>query len=575
MVAGAAAAPADTAHLAYLSDAYPIEGRARVFSVHALAVPLVGTLGIFAMARLASAAGTWRAAPAVLLLVGVAVAFALRQLPDPGPAADAGSVGTGELPVTLGAVAHRLGRLRSMVPLLAASTVLGFATVGLPLIISVYLERRWHQNLGHRGHVFFVIGLAAFVALPAAGVLGDRLWRRRPESVMLLTGAAMAAFGLLLGVGAALSSPGMIEVVWFCAGLGAAVLAVGTRVAVAAVSPPEMRSSAFGLFGGYGLLTGGVAGTMVLSAVSDATSPGLALGMLAPVLVAGGIVVALGGAAFRRDVELVVRDAREQTGAALGHHSSYALEVRHLDFAYGTRQVLFDVSLRVDDGEVAALLGTNGAGKSTLLRAVAGLDHPLAGAIRLWGRDTTYLEAEQILPLGVAMLPGGKMTFPSLTVAENLRVAGHRLRRQRARLRAATDEVMELFPVLAERRDQRAGTLSGGEQQMLALGRVLLTRPRLVLIDELTLGLAPMIVEGLLAIVRRINEEGSTVLLVEQSVNLALSLADHAVFLERGEVRFDGRTRDLLRRDDLLRPVFLASDSSAGDSSASDSRGSS
>jgi len=228
-----------------------------------------------------------------------------------------------------------------------------------------------------------------------------------------------------------------------------------------------------------------------------------------------------------------------------------------VDFAYGARPVLFDISLRIEDGEAAALLGTNGAGKSTLLRLVAGLDHPSAGSIHMWGEDSTYLEAEQVVSLGVGLLPGGRMSFPGLTVMENLRVGGHTIRRQGARLEAAIDEVMALFPVLAERRDQRVGTLSGGEQQMLALGRVLLTRPRLLLIDELSLGLAPKAVESLLETVRRVNEEGTTVLLVEQSVNLALSLAAHALFLERGEVRFDGRTADLLARDDLLRPVFL------------------
>jgi ABC-type branched-subunit amino acid transport system ATPase component len=228
-----------------------------------------------------------------------------------------------------------------------------------------------------------------------------------------------------------------------------------------------------------------------------------------------------------------------------------------VDFSYGPRQVLFGVDMTVEEGEVAALLGTNGAGKSTLLRVVAGLAHPSAGSIRVWGHDTTYTEAEQLVGMGVAMLPGGKMSFPGLTVTENLRVGGHTLRRDGPALRRRMDEVMDLFPVLRQRRDQRVGTLSGGEQQMLALARVLLNRPRLLLIDELSLGLAPKAVEALLAIVRRVNDDGTTVVLVEQSVNLAMSLAAHALFLERGEVRFDGPTAELLARGDLLRPVFL------------------
>ena len=240
-----------------------------------------------------------------------------------------------------------------------------------------------------------------------------------------------------------------------------------------------------------------------------------------------------------------------------------ALEVQDVEFSYGSRQVLFGVSLTVAEGEVAALLGTNGAGKSTLLRLVAGLDHPSAGRIRIHGRDTTHEETERLVREGVAMLPGGRMTFPGLTVLENLRVGAHHLRREGPRLRAAIDEALALFPVLGQRRQQRAGTLSGGEQQMLALARVLLGRPRLLLIDELSLGLAPRTVESLLSIVRSINEQGTTVVLVEQSANLALSLASRAFFLERGAVRFDGPTAALLERHDLLRPVFLTAASGA------------
>jgi branched-chain amino acid transport system ATP-binding protein len=171
--------------------------------------------------------------------------------------------------------------------------------------------------------------------------------------------------------------------------------------------------------------------------------------------------------------------------------------------------------------------------------------------------NTTYLEPEQIIDEGVALLVGGKMTFPGLTVRDNLRIGGHTLRRDRARAAAALAEAMDSFPALKARLDQPAGTLSGGEQQMLALARVMMTRPRLLLIDELALGLAPMTVDILMAMVRRINAEGTTVILVEQSINRAVRLADRCFFLERGEIRFDGPTAELLQRDDLLRPVFL------------------
>jgi branched-chain amino acid transport system ATP-binding protein len=157
------------------------------------------------------------------------------------------------------------------------------------------------------------------------------------------------------------------------------------------------------------------------------------------------------------------------------------------------------------------------------------------------------------------------MTFSGLTVRENLRVGEYSFRREGPRTTAAMDEAIDLFPELAARLDQPAGTLSGGEQQMLALARVMMTTPRLLMIDELALGLAPITVERLMAIVRRVNADGATVILVEQSVNRAMSLAEHAFFIERGEVRFDGPTAELLGRDDLLRPVFLTGAAAVSD----------
>jgi len=215
------------------------------------------------------------------------------------------------------------------------------------------------------------------------------------------------------------------------------------------------------------------------------------------------------------------------------------------------------VNLDVAEGEIVALLGTNGAGKSTLLRTVAGLEHPHRGVIRLFGVTCTFLEPEQVIGQDVALLVGGKMTFPGLTVRDNLQLGAYSLRGQGDRAHRAMDEALERFPELAARLNQPAGALSGGEQQMLALARVLMCTPRLLMIDELALGLAPKAVDRLMDIVRGVNARGTTVILVEQSVNRAMSLADRAIFLERGEVRFDGRTADLLERTDLLRPVFL------------------
>jgi ABC-type branched-subunit amino acid transport system ATPase component len=219
--------------------------------------------------------------------------------------------------------------------------------------------------------------------------------------------------------------------------------------------------------------------------------------------------------------------------------------------------VLFDVDFTVDEEEMVALLGVNGAGKSTLLKVISGIGLPTKGSVRFQGQDITYLDAERRLRLGVTQVPGGRAVFPPLSVVDNLRVYGYALNRNAGTIDDAIDRSFEAFPRLRERRNQAASTLSGGEQQMLGLCKALILRPRLLLIDELSLGLAPIVVTQLLEMVREINATGTAVVLVEQSVNVALSVARHAYFMERGEIRFDGASEDLLNRGDLLRAVFL------------------
>jgi ABC-type branched-subunit amino acid transport system ATPase component len=233
------------------------------------------------------------------------------------------------------------------------------------------------------------------------------------------------------------------------------------------------------------------------------------------------------------------------------------LSCRGIDMAYGPVQILFGVDFAVDDGEIVALLGTNGAGKSTLLKGICGLVRPKRGKVVFDGRDVTSLPADVTTRLGISLMPGGKGVFPTLSVAENLRMAAWLIRRDSARVEQAREEVFDLFPVLAERRQQMAGNLSGGEQQMLALGGALMTRPQLLMIDELSLGLAPIIVQELIEVMDGLKAAGETLIIVEQSLNVAAAIADRAVFLEKGRVRFEGQIRDLMERDDLARAVFL------------------
>jgi ABC-type branched-subunit amino acid transport system ATPase component len=234
------------------------------------------------------------------------------------------------------------------------------------------------------------------------------------------------------------------------------------------------------------------------------------------------------------------------------------LSCRGVDVAYDKVQVLFGVDIDVAHGEIVALLGTNGAGKSTLLKAVSGLVTPKAGRITFDGIDITGAPPGRTTQLGIVQVPGGKAVFPTLTVAEHFKASCWLYARQdQHEVSERTARVLEMFPRVKERWNNLAGDLSGGEQQQLALGMAFVARPKLLVIDELSLGLAPVIVERLLDAVRAIHAEGATIILVEQSVNVALTLAHRAYFMEKGQVRFTGPTADLLERDDVLRSVFL------------------
>ena len=234
------------------------------------------------------------------------------------------------------------------------------------------------------------------------------------------------------------------------------------------------------------------------------------------------------------------------------------LECIGLEVAYGRTQILFDVSIDVDEGEVLAVLGTNGAGTSTLLRAISGLTAPKGGKVLLEGRDVTGTSPVKMASLGIAHMPGGRGIFPDLSVGENLRMATWSHRRDKKRSKRSLERALDLFPGLSTRLDTRAGLLSGGQQQMLALAQAFMPEPRLLMVDELSLGLAPVVVAELLDVVRRLRNEGVAIVLVEQSAELALQVADRAVFLEKGETRFSGPAQEILERGDLVRSVFLS-----------------
>ena len=233
------------------------------------------------------------------------------------------------------------------------------------------------------------------------------------------------------------------------------------------------------------------------------------------------------------------------------------LEIDGIDVFYGHIQALRGLTLRVDDGEVVALVGSNGAGKTTTLRTISGLLRPLRGEVRLDGQRIDRVAPEQIVARGVAHLPEGRGIFPTLTIEENLRMGYYTRRRDNAGWKTGVERVTELFPRLRERWEQAAGTLSGGEQQMLALARALITAPRLLMIDEMSLGLAPVIVKQLFRTLKEINESGTTVLLVEQYVNLAMQVSKRAYVLEKGRVALEGPVERLRAESALMRSAYL------------------
>jgi branched-chain amino acid transport system ATP-binding protein len=234
---------------------------------------------------------------------------------------------------------------------------------------------------------------------------------------------------------------------------------------------------------------------------------------------------------------------------------SALLEVRDLDLYYGDAQALSGVSLEIPDGKIVAIVGANGAGKTSLIRAIAGIERPRAGKIRFAGREISGLESHEICNLGIGQVAEGRQIFSSLTVAENLKL-GAALPRARAKSMETMAEVLALFPRLRERRKQIAGTLSGGEQQMLAIGRCLMSRPELIMFDEPSLGLAPTIVREVLRAIRALNENGITILMVEQNVAVSLKLSERAYVLETGRIVMSGAGVELLN-DLRVRQAYL------------------
>jgi ABC-type branched-subunit amino acid transport system ATPase component/MFS family permease len=571
-------------HTPLLADTYPPAARVRVLSGYSA----IRTFGLILSPLLVSVlAGpldlTWRGVFIGLGLTSTLATLGSFRLRDPGPgrfdtealrAEEHARVARDESAAQSPSDDVELGFFEIVRRVLLVPTVrriaLGYLAVGVLIVpyltyLSSFLEVRWKLDLSHRGLFFSFTAGVSVVALLTFGPRAEKRFRADPSWVLRFSGLSLVVAVGFIAVGALLPQFLLMAAAFAAAQSLLALLIPALTAGFMSVIDSRYRPHAAAVMGMF-TAAGSIGGVLLLSGLDKRFGLSLAIASLMIPGVVAGLIVRSAASLIDDDLDRLIDEVLEAEDVRVvkqrGGHLPM-LACRGVDFAYGQLQVLFDVDFTVDDGEMVALLGTNGAGKSTLLKVVSGIGLPSAGSVRHRGQDITYLDAERRVPLGITQVPGGRAVFGSCDVVENLRAFGFTLGRDKKRVDAAIDECFEAFPRLYERRSSLAANLSGGEQQMVGLSKALILRPQLLLIDELSLGLAPIIVGQLLDMVRRINATGTAVVLVEQSVNIALSLVDHAYFMEKGQMRFDGPAQDLLAREDLLRAVFLEGASKA------------
>ncbi|MBA2608255.1 MAG: MFS transporter [Actinobacteria bacterium] len=557
------------AHQSLLADYYPPANRAGVYSVYGLANPVGAFLAPLIGGLIAAAFG-WRV-PFLLFGIPTLVLLVISsRLENPvrgrfereAGGANPDAVAAEDEPPSWEEAWRLLKSIRTLRRVFYAIPFLtgGMASIGL--LAGLYYEQVFGLDVVGRGFLASFGEPFALAGIIVGVPIATRTMRTNPQRLFTIVaiGGSFAAIGFV-GLALAPTLPVAIFFSYFVR-FTTALVGPGFATMFSLLLPPRVRSFGFSI-GAIWALPGLIALPIALS-IADAH--GMRVGMLTmvPVFLLGAYILASAGARVKADIRSIAASA-----AASGEYrlrraegQTSLLVCRDVDVHYGQVQVLFGVDLDIADGEILALLGTNGAGKSTLLKAISGAVTASSGAIVFDGTDVSASPAQQILNRGIAYMPGGKAVFPTLTVEENLQVSTW-IRHRDADLALEIGAALDRFPVLRERLDQPAGNLSGGEQQMLALSMAFLARPKLLMIDELSLGLAPAIVEQLLDIVRDIHLNGTTVLIVEQSVNVALRIAQRAVFMEKGEIRFEGPTSELLERPDVLRSVFLEGAASA------------
>ena len=555
-------------HNSLLADYYPVPARPRVYSAHRSGISFGIIIGVLLGAGLA-AVFTWRAPFfffAVPIVLAVAVGTRLREPPrgrheqlalseqmlasergEPLPLADTPALpeaATEDTPVepppSLGESWRTVWKIGVLRRIFIALPFLAAAIAGFASLASLQYQETFHLDTVERAYLIAPTEVFDILGLAAGAVIATRLAQRDIGLVFRMLAVASviaAAFAVLFAL-----APNVPLAFVGNAGIVAALAVVGPGVlaSLSIAIPPRVRSVGFSI--GALFVLPGLLVLPVVGAVGDAVGFRYGLLILVPIFVIGGLIVSSAGGVIERDVQDVWNSMRTRTQMLIDRQAGRLplLAVRELSVGYDGVVVLADVAIEIGEGEIVALVGTNGAGKSTLLRAIGGVVEADHGAIVFDGRDITHLPPDEIARLGVAQVPGGEGIFPNLRVEDNLRVAAWQGRRRGEHDADMIDEALSAFPTLVTRRDERAANLSGGQQQMLALAMATITRPKLFLIDELSLGLSPIVVEQLLGAIESMRQAGTAILLVEQSMNVAVAVADRVYVMETGVVRFSG-----------------------------------
>ncbi|HEY3239856.1 MAG TPA: MFS transporter [Acidimicrobiia bacterium] len=568
VIGGVASEAAAVPSYSLTADYYPPESRGKVFAILGLvstaaSLPL-GLAGALMIDRIG-----WRTTfligGALVTAGGAAILFFLKE-PIRGymerramGASEEVSLQESE-PQSFGEAWRTVWAVRTMRRTFIASVVLSPGGLILAQLAQfLYVDEYGLRTASER---FLAFAPASFVAGVAGALVGgnliDRFSAMNPSKVLKAVGAFgfISSFGLL-GI-ATIPPLWMLVIFTAMSAFGGALIGPALGAIQSQIIPPAVRTQ--------GLQMLGLAGIPALVFFTP-ISIGLRLeyGYSAAILFC--VPFAVVGALINWSAASFFEfDRRNAMAAAMADHEwrqakatgrGKLLVCRDVDVSYDGVQVLFGVDFDVQEGEIIALLGTNGAGKSTLLRAISGTQEASAGAIVFDGRDITHMPPHETAGRGVIHMPGGRGIFPGLTVAENLVLGNWMNTDDPEEVDQRLEDVFGIFPILRQRAGEQAASLSGGEQQMLSLAQAFLAKPRLLMIDELSLGLAPAVVGQLLEVVRRIHAAGTTIIVVEQSVNVALTIAKRAIFMEKGEVKFFGDTADLLARPDILRAVYV------------------